>query len=218
MLSRPNFVVRRVIVALFAVQVLVGSVLLASPVSAKDLDAIAIGDSVMLGAKSQLRERGVDVVDAAVSRQAATGPGLLRERGEKLPEHVVVHLGTNGTYTLKMCKELVRTAGQARRVYLVTVKVPRKWESVNNDMLRSCDRAFRSDRVVLLDWNAVATKNPSYLYADGVHLRPEGARAFARMIELAVTAPRAPYSDRLPVSARRSLDRSMSTVSNPRHT
>jgi hypothetical protein len=203
MLSRPSFVMRRVLAAFLALPVLVGSVLVASPASARELDAIAIGDSVMLGAKSQLRDRGVDVVDAAVSRQAATGPGLLRKRGEKLPEHVVVHLGTNGTYTLKMCKQLVRAAGQQRRVYLVTVKVPRKWESVNNDMLRSCDRAFRSDRVVLLDWNAVASKNPSYLYADGVHLRPEGARAFARMIERAVTAPRAPYSDRLPVSVRR---------------
>jgi hypothetical protein len=203
MLSRPSFVMRRVLAAFLALPVLVGSVLVASPASAKDFDAIAIGDSVMLGAKSQLRDRGVDEVDAAVSRQAATGPGLLRKRGEKLPEHVVVHLGTNGTYTLKMCKQLVRAAGQQRRVYLVTVKVPRKWESLNNQMLRSCDRAFRSDRVVLLDWNAVASSNPSYLYADGVHLRPEGARAFARMIERAVTAPRAPFSDRLPGSVRR---------------
>lgn len=198
MRNRPSSVIRRFLTALVAVSVLVGSVLVAAPASAKDLDAIAIGDSVMLGAKSQLRERGVEVVDAAVSRQAATGPGLVRKRGEKLPEHVVVHLGTNGTYTLKMCKQLVRAAGKQRRVYLVTVKVPRKWESVNNDMLRACDRAFRSDRVVLLDWNAVATKNPAFLYADGVHLRPEGARAFARMIERAVSAPRAPYSDRLP--------------------
>ena len=203
MLSRPSFVMRQALAAVLALPVLAGVLAVAPAASAKDLDAIAIGDSVMLGAKSQLRDRGVDVVDAAVSRQAATGPGLLRKRGEKLPEHVVVHLGTNGTYTLKMCKELVRTAGKQRRVYLVTVKVPRTWESVNNDMLRSCDGAFRSDRVVLLDWNAAATKNPSYLYADGVHLRPEGARAFARMIERAVTAPRAPYSDRLPVSVRR---------------
>lgn len=201
--NRPSSVMRRFFAALVAGPVLVGSVLVAAPASAKDLDAIAIGDSVMLGAKSQLRERGVDVVDAAVSRQAATGPGLLRKRGEKLPEHVVVHLGTNGTYTLKMCKQLVRAAGKQRRVYLVTVKVPRKWESVNNDMLRACDRAFRSDRVVLLDWNAVATKNPAFLYADGVHLRPEGARAFARMVERAVSAPRAPYSDRLPMPTRR---------------
>lgn len=188
--------------SLVAVAIGISTPLLATASAAANLDAIAIGDSVMLGAQSQLRERGIDVVDAAVSRQAVTGPGLLRERGAKLPQHVVVHLGTNGTYTLDMCRDLVRAAGDKRTVYLVTVKVPRKWESANNSMLRSCDRAFRSDRVVLLDWNSVATRNPSYLYADGVHLRPEGARAFARMIERAVTAPRAPYSDRLPTVTR----------------
>ena len=188
----------RIVRGTIALAVLTSALLMAPSASADQLDAIAIGDSVMLGAKSQLRDRGVDVVDAAVSRQAVTGPGLLRDRGDKLPEHVVVHLGTNGTYTLDMCKELVRTAGKNRRVYLVTIKVPRKWESVNNEMLRVCDGAFRSDRVVLLDWNTMATENPDYIYADGVHLRPEGARAFARMIERAVTAPRAPYSDRLP--------------------
>lgn len=203
MLIRPSSVVRRIVAGLLAVPVLMGTLIVATPASAKDLDAIAIGDSVMLGAKSQLRERGVDVVDAVVSRQAATGAGLLRQRGDKLPTHVVVHLGTNGTYTLDMCRELVRAAGRERTVYLVTIKVPRRWESVNNEVLRSCDQTFQGDRVVLVDWHAAATKNPDYVYADGVHLRPEGARAFARMIERAVTAPRAPYSDRLPTSVRR---------------
>ena len=193
---RPSVVMRRLLAGGLIVAVAWSFPM---PASAADLDAIAIGDSVMLGAKSQLRERGVGVVDAAVSRQALTGPGLLRDRGQRLPEHVVVHLGTNGTYTLKMCKELVRTAGKQRRVYLVTIKVPRSWEGVNNEMLRKCDRAFRSDRVVLLDWHELATENPEYVYADGVHLRPEGARAFARMVEKAVTAPRAPYTDRLPL-------------------
>jgi hypothetical protein len=194
--TRPRVVMRRIVGLVAGIAVVAT---LAAPIAtARELDAIAIGDSVMLGAKSQLRERGVGVVDAAVSRQATTGPGLLRDRGQKLPEHVVVHLGTNGTYTLQMCKELVRTAGKKRRVYLVTIKVPRSWESVNNEMLRKCDRAFRSDRVVLLDWHEMATDNPEYIYADGVHLRPEGARAFANMVEKAVMAPRAPYTDRLP--------------------
>jgi len=106
-------------------------------------------------------------------------------------------LGTNGTYTLKMCRRLVRAAGPARTVYLVTVKVPRAWEDVNNRMLRRCDAKYRSDRVVLVDWNSVASKNPEYLYADGYHLRPEGAKAFARMVRKAISTPRAPYLDRL---------------------
>jgi lysophospholipase L1-like esterase len=166
----------------------------------KDLNAVAFGDSVMLGAKSQLKNAGVGKVDAKVSRQAYTGPGLIRGLGSRLPEHVVVHLGTNGTYTMKMCKQLVRAAGKNRTVYLVNLKVPRSWEKVNNKMLRKCDAKFRSDRVVLLDWNELASNNPKYLYADGIHLRPEGAKAFATMVRKAITTPRAPYSDRLPLS------------------
>ena len=161
------------------------------------LDAVAIGDSVMLGAKSQLKAAGVTKVDAVVSRQAYQGPRLIRDRGASLPEHVVVHLGTNGTYTLKMCRRLVRAAGPARTVYLVTVKVPRAWEDVNNRMLRRCHAKFRSDQVVLVDWNSVASKNPEYLYADGYHLRPQGAKAFAQMVREAILTPRAPYLDRL---------------------
>ena len=163
----------------------------------RKFDAVAMGASVMLGAKSHLKAAGVTKVDAVVNRQASVGPGLVRERGASLPEHVVVHLGTNGTYTLKMCRRLVRAAGPARTVYLVTVKVPRAWEDVNNRMLRRCHAKFRSDQVVLVDWNSVASKNPEYLYADGYHLRPEGAKAFAQMVREAILTPRAPYLDRL---------------------
>lgn len=159
----------------------------ASPaVGGEDLDAIAVGDSVMLGAKWTLRDKGVEIVDAEKSRQANIGPGLLRERGKKLPRHVVVHLGSNGTYTLAMCKELVRAAGPDRIVYLVTVKVPRPWEARNNSMLDTCSRRFVQGRVVLLDWHGLATRRPELLYADGVHLRPEGAAAFARMVARAI--------------------------------
>lgn len=169
---------------------------------AKDLDAIAIGDSVMLGAKSQLHKAGIPIVDAKVSRQASSGIGLLRKRGSKLPEHVVVHLGTNGSHSVKTCRQIVRAVGKGRTVYLVNFKVPRSWEKPNNRILRRCDSKFRSDRVVLLDWNELAGKNPDYLYNDGYHLRPEGAKAYAQMVREAITTPRAPYLDRIEAARR----------------
>jgi lysophospholipase L1-like esterase len=196
--KRRKVMMRGFLAGFLVVPVLVGTVFAASPAAASKLDAIAIGDSVMLGAQSQLRELGIRSVDAEVSRQATSGPRLLRQRGAKLPAHVVVHLGTNGTFTAKTCRQIVRAAGRARTVYLINVKVPRQWERSNNRIIRACAEGFRSDRVVVLDWNARASKNPNFLYADGVHLRPEGARAFARMVHEAVTTPRAPYTDRLP--------------------
>lgn len=215
-LVRPNSVLRWIASGLATVvAVSVMSVMLvmpAMPASAKDLDAIAIGDSVMLGAKSQLQKAGIDTVDAKVSRQASSGVELLRKRGSALPEHVVIHLGTNGSHSVKACKQMVRAAGKDRTVYLVNFKVPRSWEKPNNRILRKCDRKFRSDRVVLLDWNAAASKNPEYLYADGYHLRPEGAKAFATMVRRAITAPRAPYSDRLELGSARSASTPVGTI------
>lgn len=175
-----------------AVVVAVLAVALSAPTQAAPkpdvpkLNGMAIGDSVMLGAKYELQRRGFDVVDAAVSRQAAAGPGLVRKRGAKAPYNVVVHLGSNGAYTKAMCRELVETAGPSRRIFLVTLKVPRSYEAANNRMIRSCAAGFSPDRVKVVDWNWAASRNPEWLYADGIHLRPEGARAFARIMRNAI--------------------------------
>lgn len=149
---------------------------------------MAIGDSVMLGAKWNLLNRqDFTLVDAVVSRQAATGPGILRQLGGNLPKNVIVHLGTNGSYPLRTCKELIKAAGPAHKVFLVTLKVPRLWEPVNNKMLRRCDASFPADQVQIVDWNWAASRHAEeWLYADGVHLRPAGSRAFARILNAAI--------------------------------
>ncbi len=149
---------------------------------------VAIGDSVMLGAKWNLLNRqDFTLVDAAVSRQAVTGPALLDGLGEALPTNVIVHLGTNGSYPLRTCKKLVKAAGPTRKVFLMTLKVPRLWEPINNEMLHACARAFPADPVHLVDWNWAASRHEEkWLYDDGVHLRPAGARAFARIINAAI--------------------------------
>jgi hypothetical protein len=147
--------------------------------------AYALGDSVMLGARSQLASLGF-TVDAKVSRQATSGPAILRKLGRKLPTDVILHFGTNGTYPLKTCKDMVNIAGPERRVYLVTVKVPRSWESVNNRMLRKCAASFAPGRVNVVDWNWASSRRSTWLYADGYHLRPDGAKNFARIMNEAI--------------------------------
>lgn len=153
--------------------------------AAPSRDRLAIGDSVMLGAQPQLKARGFRV-DATVSRQSYTGPALLRARGSSLPRDVVVHLGTNGSFPLDVCRRIVRNAGPERRVFLVTVHVPRSWQDANNAAIRRCDRSFAADRVTVVDWHAAASRNPGWLYRDRVHLTPAGARGFARLIDRAV--------------------------------
>lgn len=171
------------IVALALVVGLVG----ASPAAADPPpDRYALGDSVMLGAKPNLKKRGFDIVDAAVSRQAYGAASLLRKRGADLPRNVVVHLGTNGTFPLDVCRAIVRAAGPERQVFLVTVHVDRSWTKGNNRMIRGCADQFGAERVTVVDWDAAASRNPQWLYSDGAHLRPPGAEAYARLIDEAI--------------------------------
>lgn len=145
----------------------------------------ALGDSVMLGAKTNLANRGF-IVNAKTSRQFGTAVPLVRERLGWLPRNVVIHLGTNGYITLSDCKRVVSLAGAGRKVFLVTTKAPRVWQSANNRTLRACDAAFAANRVMLIDWYRAAYGKSSWVYSDGIHLTPTGRTAYAALIDGAV--------------------------------
>jgi len=141
----------------------------------------AIGDSVMLGAASQLAAAGIDV-HAEVSLQAAGGIEAVRQRQEAgtLGSTVIVHLGNNGTFTAAEFDQLMGLLAGVPRVVIVNVKVPRSWEGPNNAMLAA--NAGRYANAVLVDWHAAGVAHPEYFWDDGIHLRPEGARAYAALL------------------------------------
>lgn len=153
--------------------------------SAAEGGIAAVGDSVMLGARWQLERRGVDV-DAVKSRSARAGidvPGR--------PSDVVIHLGTNGPMSLRECRRLVAGAPDGARVHLVTLAAPRPWIDGNNMVLRACAQVTGRDRTVrLVDWEAAVREHPSWVYSDGIHLRPEGARGYARLVLASVRQAR----------------------------
>jgi hypothetical protein len=146
----------------------------------------ALGDSVMLGARWALERQGFGRVDAVKSRQAYAGPAILRRMGARLPRDVVIHLGTNGTFPMSTCRAMVDIAGANRHVFLVTDHVRRSWTKGNNATIRRCAQAYGSDRVSVIDWDWAASRHPSWLYSDGMHLKPTGAKAYARIIADAV--------------------------------
>jgi len=174
------------VVVLIVVSGLVAPSAFADPKPSTAKAGYAIGDSVMLGAKGQLKRRGF-VVNAAVSRQAYSAPAMVRKRSASLPRNVVVHLGTNGTFPLDTCKRLVANAGPSRRVFLLTVAVRRSWERSNNAVIRRCAEAFPAGRVTVVDWKSLASRHPSWFYSDGVHLKSAGARGYARLIDRTVS-------------------------------
>lgn len=149
----------------------------------------AVGDSVMLDAVPELEsDIGSVEVDAAVSRQVATGINILigRRAAGQLGSTVVVGLGTNGTFTSGQFDQIMQILAQARRVVFVNLKVPRSWQDANNAVLASGVPRYKTARLV--DWYDASAGQPVFFAPDGFHLRPAGAAAYAGLIAAAVNA------------------------------
>jgi len=141
-----------------------------------------VGDSIMLSAKPELRPLGYGV-NASVGRQFGAGVWIVRHKAEDgtLPKRVIVHLGTNGTIDPGDCDRLVGYAGLKRRVFLVTIKVPRAWEEPNNDTLNACADAH--DKVHVIRWWSKSHDHPEWFADDGYHLNAEGRTVFVRFVD-----------------------------------
>jgi hypothetical protein len=143
---------------------------------------LAIGDSVMLGAKDELAARGFRV-NAAVSRQFRDAVPLVeRLKAEgRLRRKVIIHLGTNGILIQASdCDRISEVAGPNRTVFLVTLKIPRWYRSVQNGELAAC--AERRANTELIDWYLHSRDHPSWFAADGYHLTQEGQSRYAAFV------------------------------------
>jgi peptidoglycan/LPS O-acetylase OafA/YrhL len=147
-----------------------------------------IGDSVMLGAANALQARLGDGLwlDAKQNRQFSDGVDTLRALRDsgQLGTTVVVQLGTNGTVDPGAFDDMMQMLSGARRVVIVTAKVPRPWEDQVNGTLT--DGAKRYKNAVILDWHNIGGAHPEYFYDDAIHLRPEGAATYAELVATAI--------------------------------
>ena len=147
----------------------------------------AIGDSVMLGARDELRAAGFRV-NAVKSRRFQDAVPLVRRLvdGGHLPVDLIVALGTNGLLDGADCDAIVSRAGSGRHVFLVTVKVPRSYRDANNIRLRAC--ADRHDNASVIDWYEFSRYHVAWFYDDGYHLTAAGQRAYVALVERSVDA------------------------------
>jgi peptidoglycan/LPS O-acetylase OafA/YrhL len=161
-----------------------------APAVAPPVRVTAIGDSVMLGAADALVSAiGNIEVDAVVGRQAWEAVNILRQYRDAgtLGDVVVVHMGNNGQFVASEFDQMMEALAAVHRVVFVSVKVPRSWEGPNNSML--AENVARYSNAVLVDWRAASIDHPEFFWDDGIHLRPEGAQAYAQLIAGAVMAP-----------------------------
>ena len=153
-----------------------------APAPPNQTNAVAVGDSVMLGAQSALAAAMPGIrVDAKVGRQFTAVSDVVGWYASEglIPGPLVVHAGTNGTFSDADLDRMMERAGD-RKVLLVNAKVARPWEGLVNQRLAAA--AERHPNAVLVDWHSLATAHPEWFAADGAHLRPDGARAFAELI------------------------------------
>jgi hypothetical protein len=148
---------------------------------------LAVGDSVMLGAAPQLRRRGFEI-DVRGCRQMSEGLALLsaRRAAGTLPDVVVIALGTNWTVTTGQIRAALRILGPERVLGLVTPPEIGGVASSDQAVMRAAGSRWRL-RVKVLDW-VRASAGHSWTW-DGMHLKPEGAVAYARLLSRAFKWP-----------------------------
>ena len=173
----------RTVRLLLTTAVLVGTAPAASAAAAEiPRGRLGIGDSIMLSASDELAPYEVEV-HAKVGRQFDEGLQVARrlEANGRLARRVIVHLGTNGWIDPADCDALLELAGPRRRVFLVTVRVPRDWMRPNNDTIRTC--AATHPRAYLIRWSLLSGRHPEWFAEDGYHLNPTGQERYAAFID-----------------------------------
>jgi hypothetical protein len=158
-----------------------------------------VGDSIMLSSKDELTSYDIGV-NAKVGRQFADGLRVVHRlvTAGTMPKRVIVHLGTNGWIDPTACSALVDEVGHSRRVFLVTIRVPRDWMRPNNELLRACDAAH--ERVHLIRWAMVSGRHPEWFADDGYHLNADGQAEYAGYLDEQVDAILAALRSSAPAS------------------
>lgn len=146
-----------------------------------------IGDSVMVDAQPYLIQLLPGIyVDGKVSRQliqASQTVSHLQAAGD-LHRYVVIELGTNGPFSASQLTGLLQQIGPHHDFVLVNTSDPRSWETVVNQTIAQVASSY--PHTIMVNWYQAAQKVPQDFWPDQVHLKPQGAQYYAKLIAQAV--------------------------------
>lgn len=156
-----------------------------NPAASQKYTVTAIGDSVLLDASSALSTQIPGIyVDGKVSRQAWAVSDMIASLQDKnlLGNTIILHLGTNGAFRQSVGQNIIDQLGSERQIYWVTVFAPSvPWAAQSNATIRAL--AAANSNVHLIDWANYAKGHRSWFFSDGIHLKPEGQKAYADLIK-----------------------------------
>jgi peptidoglycan/LPS O-acetylase OafA/YrhL len=159
----------------------------AKPIAKHPPRIIALGDSVMVGAASNLAARlgpGFSM-NAKVGRQANEFVDLveqLRREGHR-PNALIIQMGDNGPLYGEDMEAIQKATVDVGQLFFVNVHAPVSWIEESNHAL--AEAAADWPHTTLIDWKAVAEENEDLLW-DGIHLKPAAAGLYARLVSAAV--------------------------------
>lgn len=142
-----------------------------------------LGDSVMVGATNELVKRIPNAsLDSQVGRQLSKGIQILNERkaNNTLSDTVIIHLGNNSPITPHQIDDLVSLLTEKRKIVFVNLKLPRNYESANNQLLD--DAAKKHPNIRIVDWHSRSMNAVNVFGKDGIHLLGNGAKLYADLI------------------------------------
>ena len=153
--------------------------------SANDADVLVIGDSVTLGAKAAIESTiSKSFVDAKESRGIETATGLIAGYAASghLAKTIVISLATNERNITELTlRDIINVAGNDHNFVLITAYAgPLQPRDKQNSALKAF--ADSHQNVYLADWWSIAHNNWSLMYADHIHLNPEGRTTYANML------------------------------------
>ncbi len=148
---------------------------------------LALGDSVMLSAFTELKKNFGDIaVDTEIGRHFPALPELIKSyrAANKIGNTVIIHLGNNGGFNDQQFDQALGLLKDIPRVIIVNLKVPREWESTNNAILARGVKRFPN--TVLVDWHAAISSHPEMLRVDGLHPHPDGIKLYISLLNKAL--------------------------------
>ncbi|MDI9230502.1 acyltransferase family protein [Staphylococcus caprae] len=149
----------------------------------KETSPLLLGDSVMVDIGEVFSKKVPNAnVDGKVGRQLIEGKDIVNQKYQdytKKGQSVVVELGTNGEFTKDQLNDLIKSLGNAD-IYLITVRVPRDYESNNNKLME--EAAKKNKNVHIVDWYKASGGHQEYFAYDGIHLEYSGDKALSNEI------------------------------------